>query len=65
MSDDDNLPRPSPLLVQLGKEDLDPLSVHELDARVEALEAEIERVKAKRAFAVSHKAMAENLFKKP
>jgi uncharacterized small protein (DUF1192 family) len=65
MNDDDNLPRPSAIIVQLGREDLDPLSLNELDARVEALEAEIVRVKAKKLAAVNHKAIAESLFKKP
>lgn len=63
--DDDDLPRAKPLIVQLGLEDLDPLSVAELDGRIAALEAEIARTKAKKLAAVNHKAMAENLFKKP
>lgn len=50
-------------LAALAKQDLDPLSVAELDARVTALEAEIARVKAHRDRAVRHKASAESLFK--
>ncbi len=65
MDMDDNLPRSQDPIVLLVKEDLDPLSVAELDARVAALEIEIERVKAKRLAAVNHKAIAESLFKKP
>ena len=37
--------------------------VHELDARVAALEAEIERTRARRAFAANHRASAEELFR--
>ena len=65
MDDDENLPRnandPLNLLV---KEDLDPLSVDELDARIAVLKSEISRCEAKKNFAVSHRASAENLFKK-
>jgi len=65
MDDDENLPRnaknPLNLLV---KEDLDPLSVNELDARIEVLKSEISRCEAKKSFAVSHRASAENIFKK-
>ncbi len=65
MDDDENLPRnandPLNLLV---KEDLDPLSVDELDARIAVLKSEISRCEAKKSFAVSHRASAENLFKK-
>ncbi len=46
------------------RQDLDPLSVDELDARIAALEAEITRVKARRTYAVKHKASAEALFKR-
>lgn len=65
MDDDENLPRnandPVALLV---KQDLDPLSVDELDQRISLLELEISRCEAKKNFAVSHRASAENLFKK-
>ena len=56
--------KPADPLTLLGKEDLDPLSVDELHARIEALEAEIARVRGKIAFAAHHRASAEELFKK-
>lgn len=66
MDFDDASPRvrPGDLVAQLMREDLDPLSVAELDERIAALTAEIERIRAKRAQAVNHKASAEALFKK-
>jgi uncharacterized small protein (DUF1192 family) len=63
--DDDDLPRRrDDVLAALTKQSLDPLSVDELGERIEVLEAEIERVKAHRAAATSHKASADALFKK-
>ena len=63
--DDDDLPRRrDDVLTALIKQSLDPLSVDELSERIEILEAEIERVKAHRAAATSHKAIADALFKK-
>ena len=63
--DDDNLPRnandPVTLMV---KQDLDPLSVDELEKRISLLKSEISRCEAKKNFAVSHRASADNLFKK-
>ena len=56
--------KPEDPLAALAKQDLDPLSVDELHARIEALEAEIERVRSKIAAAVNHRASAEQLFKK-
>jgi len=56
--------RPGDLAGQLAREDLDPLSVAELDARIAVLSAEIERTRAKREHAVNHKASAEALFRK-
>jgi uncharacterized small protein (DUF1192 family) len=65
MDDDDNLPRnandPVALMV---KQDLDPLSVDELEKRISLLKSEISRCEAKKNFAVSHRASADNLFKK-
>lgn len=61
--DDDSPLRPADPLVLLAKQDLAPLSVHELDERVTALEAEIARTKARKHYAVNHKASAEALFK--
>jgi uncharacterized small protein (DUF1192 family) len=56
--------KPGDPLVQLTRQDLDPLSVEELHARIETLEAEIARVKAKIEAAVNHRASADALFKK-
>ncbi|MEO9601206.1 DUF1192 domain-containing protein [Parasphingorhabdus sp.] len=65
MDDDENLPRKTnDPLAALVKQDLDPLSVDELDERISALKSEINRCEAKKSFAVSHRASAENLFKK-
>lgn len=48
----------------LGKQDLDPLSVRELEARIAALEAEIERTRSHMTRAVCHRAIADQLFKR-
>lgn len=56
--------RPGDLVKQLAREDLDPLSVAELDERIAVLSAEIERTRAKRERAVNYKASADALFKK-
>ncbi len=65
MTDDDDLPRnandPLSLLV---KQDLDPFSVDELEKRISVLQNEISRCEAKKSFAVSHRASADDLFKK-
>ena len=52
-------------MVALGKQDLDPLSVDELEERIATLKAEIERVEAHMQRAQSHRSAAEELFKKP
>ncbi len=56
--------KPDDPLTQLTKQDLDPLSVEELEARIVALEGEIARVRAKIDSAVSFRASAEQLFRK-
>ena len=56
--------KPGDPLVQLVKQDLDPLSVEELEERIATLEGEIARVRAKIDAAVNHRASAEALFKK-
>jgi uncharacterized small protein (DUF1192 family) len=56
--------KPEDPLALLARQDLDPLSVDELHDRVEALEAEIVRVRAKIDAAVNHRASAEELFRK-
>ncbi len=55
--------RPDDALNAVVRQDLDPLSVAELEARIATLEGEIARVKAKIQLAVNHKASAESLFK--
>ena len=61
---DDALPRPSDLLAQLVRQDLDPLSVTELEARITALEGEIARCRDRMQRAVNHRASADQLFKR-
>ena len=56
--------KPEDPLTLLGKQDLDPLSVDELEERIRTLEGEIARVRAKIDAAVNHRASAEALFKK-
>ena len=56
--------KPDDPLTQLVKQDLDPLSVDELQERIQTLEGEIARVRAKIDAAVNHRASAEALFKK-
>lgn len=64
MDDDLFSSRPDDPLVQLGRQDLDPLSQDELDARVEALEAEIARVRAHKEAVSRHRSAADALFKR-
>lgn len=65
MDADDLLPRrKDDPLAALAAEDLDKLSIDELDARAEALEAELARVRAKRQGAASFRSAADALFKK-
>jgi uncharacterized small protein (DUF1192 family) len=62
---DDLFPsKPSDPLIELGKQDLDPMSIEELKERVEALKAEIDRVEAHMQRAQTHRSAAEELFKK-
>jgi len=56
--------KPDDPLVALAKQDLDPLSIDELHARIEALKAEIGRVEGHMQRAVTHRSAAEELFKK-
>lgn len=65
MDADENLPRrKDDLAVQLGKQDLDPFSVDELNERIALLESEIARCKSKIQRAVNHRASADALFKR-
>jgi uncharacterized small protein (DUF1192 family) len=57
--------RPGDPLVLVGRQDLDPFSVEELQERIVDLEAEIARVRAKLEGAVNHRASADALFGKP
>ncbi|WP_419809172.1 DUF1192 domain-containing protein [Sphingomonas sp.] len=60
---EDAQPRPADLLTQLVRQDLDPLSVAELEARIAALEGEIARARQKIERAINHRASADALFR--
>ena len=65
MEADETLPRrKDDLVAQLGKQDLDPYSVEELEERIALLEAEIARSKTRIERAVNHRASADALFKR-
>jgi len=51
-------------LALLARQDLDPLSVAELAARIAALDAELSRTRAHAARAVNHRATADALFRR-
>lgn len=57
--------KPDDPLKLLTKQDLDPLSVEELEARIVILQSEIERVRAKLNQSVNFRASADELFRKP
>jgi len=62
---DDDLPRRADdPLAQLIRQDLGPLSLAELEARIATLEGEIARIRSKIESVVNHKATAEALFKR-
>jgi uncharacterized small protein (DUF1192 family) len=56
--------KPGDPLVELARQDLDPMSIEELQLRIEALKAEIARVEAHMNKAQTHRSAAEELFKK-
>ena len=56
--------KPDDPLVALAKQDLDPMSIEELQARIEALNLEIARVQAHITKVETHRSAAEELFKK-
>lgn len=56
--------KPDDPLIALKKQDLDPMSIEELQERIEALKAEIARVEAHMSRAQTHRSAAEKLFKK-
>ena len=65
MDVDDLFPsKPGDPLVELGRQDLDPISVEELHERIAALKAEIARVEAHIERVSAHRSAAEELFKK-
>lgn len=65
MEADENLPlRRDDPLANLIRQDLDPLSVAELEQRIAALKSEIVRCEGKVAFAGRHRSIADQLFKK-
>jgi uncharacterized small protein (DUF1192 family) len=62
---DDLFPsKPDDPLTALSKQDLDPMSIDELEQRIAALKAEIARVEAHMQRAQTHRSIAEELFKK-
>ena len=56
--------RPDDPLTVLVREDLDRLSMSELEARITALEGEIARCRRKIEGAVNHRAIADELFRR-
>lgn len=65
MDNDELLPRAKPdgVLEQLRTQDLDRLSIAELEARISALTAEIERARAQIASGKAGRAAADALFR--
>jgi uncharacterized small protein (DUF1192 family) len=62
---DDLFPsKPGDPLVELGRQDLDPMSIEELHERIAALQAEIARVEAHIERVSVHRSAAEELFRK-
>jgi uncharacterized small protein (DUF1192 family) len=57
--------KPEDPLAALAKQDLDPMSLEELEERVEALKAEIARVEAHMQRVRTDRSAADELFKKP
>jgi len=56
--------KPADPLVEVTKQDLGPLSIDELVARIETLKAEVARVEKHMADAERHRASADELFKR-
>jgi uncharacterized small protein (DUF1192 family) len=56
--------KPGDPLVELAKQDLDPMSIEELQERIASLKAEIARVEQHMQRAKVHRSEAEDLFKK-
>jgi uncharacterized small protein (DUF1192 family) len=55
---------PGDPLTLLVRQDLDPLSVEELQLRIQALESEIARCRSKIEASVNHRASADALFRR-
>ena len=56
--------KPADPLTEVTKQDLGPLSIDELVARMETLKAEVARVETHMADAERHRASADELFKR-
>jgi uncharacterized small protein (DUF1192 family) len=56
--------KPKDPLTELKRQDLDPLSIEELNTRIEALKEEIARVEAHMKRVETQRSAAEELFKK-
>ena len=56
--------KPADPLTEVTKQDLGPLSIDELMARIETLKAEIARVEQHMADAERHRSAADELFKR-
>ena len=56
--------KPDDPLTLLAKQDLDPMSEHELAGRIDALKAEIARIEQHMTTAARHRAQADALFKR-
>src|SRR3546814_17319061 len=65
MDSEENLPlRRDDTLTMMARQDLDPLSVAELDSRIAALETEIGRIRRHPAKDVNHRASAPAFFRR-
>ena len=64
MEPDDPRPSPTAPIVPLAAQDLERLSVEELEVRIVALEAEIARSRRHLERAVNHRASADALFRR-
>ena len=56
--------KPGDPLTELARQDLDPISIEELNARIAALKTEIARVETHIERVQAHRSAAEELFKK-
>ncbi len=63
MEPEDSPSRPDDFLDALVRQDLDPLSLAELDARITVLQGEIARCQLKKDRAITHRASADSLFR--